>query len=541
MKWNRLIVLLWVLSISTLVAIPQIRVDAVLNSLTLEQKVGQMFMVTFYGYPPNEQARDLLNTWQPGAVALLPENLGTPLDITSLTNTIQQIVIDNGSVPMFIAVDQEGGMISHLEEGFTEFPAPSLWTATQDNALVYELGQAMAQEMLAVGINMNLAPVADLDTNPNNPIIGRRSWGSYPDLVAPMLTAWIQGAQDMGMLATAKHFPGHGDTSTDSHVTLPVITADIDRLRGVELVPFTSAIQVQVGAIMMAHIDFTELDDVENLPASLSPAIINGLLREEMGYSGIVMTDAMDMDAIDTVYSPIGRALRAIEAGNDWILLGANISPNAQAEAMQAVVDAVRAGTISEQRIDASVRRILIAKERFGVFDWQPLDPNTVDTRLNRMEHEALVSRLFVSGITLVKDDFGALPMPENTLFIYPATRPSLWQACQREDIQPLGVSGSPSDEEIAWATTAAQNASHVVVFTWNASTDPSQVALVNALPVEKTLVIALQDVRDIESFSQVGAYMVTYSPMLSANLAICDILLGNVSVKGTISTSLQR
>jgi beta-N-acetylhexosaminidase len=515
--------------------------ENILQTMTLQQKVGQMFMVTFFGFPINQDAQNLLVQWQPGAVALLPSNLGNPKQITQLTNSIQQTLLSANSIPAFIAVDQEGGLIAHLKDGFTEFPVPMLWTATNDTDLVYRVGQAMAQEMLAVGINMNLAPVTDVNTNPDNPIIGRRSFGAFPEQIAPIIGAWIRGSQDVGVMATAKHFPGHGDTSQDSHVTLPVINADMERLQRVELVPFVASMQADVGAIMMAHIYFSRLETEPNLPASLSDDVVTGLLREGMGYTGIIMTDAMDMDAIDTVYSPTERALKAITAGNDLILLGAHISPQAQADAMQAVLDAVQNGTLSESRIDSSVRRILTAKAKYGLLAWQPLDPANAETRLMREPHEALITELFAEGITLVYDNADLLPISAGTLFIYPASRPSLWTSCQANGLIPLGVSQSPTDEEIAWAQTSAARANKIVVFTLNADEDEQQRRLVSAFPPEKTILVALQSPYDIETISPTGAYIVTYSPMLIGNTAICDILLGKRLANGKISVRLDR
>lgn len=516
-------------------------VDAQLARMSLQQKVGQMLVVTFYGFPPNEAATQLLTTWQPGAVALLPENIGTPTEIATLTNRIQQTLLAAGGFPAFIGVDQEGGVIDHLKDGFTAFPAQSLWTATNDPSLIEQVGQAMAEEMLAVGINMDLAPVADVNTNPNNPIIGRRSFGAFPDQVAMAVSAWIRGAQAAGVLATAKHFPGHGDTSEDSHTMLPTISHDLARLEAVELVPFAASIREEVGAIMAGHLYLPALDPVPNRPASLSYPILTGLLREKMGYEGLIMTDAMDMDAIDTVYSPAERAIAAIEAGNDLILLGAHISPQAQADAMQAVLDAVTAGTLTEARIDASVRRILTAKQRFGLFQWQPVDALTAADRIDLVGHQALVERLFVEGITLAYDNFGALPLREGALLIYPASRPSLWNDCKPAGVTPLGVNQTPTDEQIAWARSEGQRATSIVVFTQNVDGDPQQVKLVQALPPEKTLVVALWDVRDLAAFPQVGAYMVTYSPALESTRALCDILTGNLPVRGVLSLELPR
>lgn len=519
-----------------------------LNAMTIEQKVAQLFVATFYGHPLNVPMRDFLRQWQVGAVVLLPSNLGTPQEIARLTNTLQETVIAQGGVPLFIGVDQEGGLIAHLKDGFTEFPVPQLLSASQDPELAFRVGVAIGSEMRTVGLNFNLAPVADLNTNRRNPIIGRRSFGSEPDEVAPMVAGMIRGLQSVGVLATAKHFPGHGDTSEDSHVTLPALPYSLAELSQRELVPFSASIQAGVGAVMVAHIWFSAIDTASPLPASLSSNVILGILRETMGYNGIVITDAMDMDAIDTVYSHSEMAIKAIEAGNDLILLGAHVSPETQSKTLQSLVDAVHAGRLSEARIDASVRRILSAKARFGVLDWQPLEIESARNRLEQLNHTGLVQELFAKGISLVYDEKGLLPLSGEVLFVYPATRPSLWQTCSAQSntiegvtLRGLGVSAVPTDEDIAWVKSSAQTAQKIVVFTLNAETTPQQRALVQGLPAEKTLVVALQSPYDIETFPAVGAYMVTYSPLLAGNSPLCQILLGEFAPQGLISVGLSR
>lgn len=512
--------------------------EAILAEMTLEQKVAQMFMVTFYGRPMNEPARKLITDWQPGAIALFPSNLGTPEQVAALTNDIQETLIAAGGIPAFIGVDQEGGVIAHLEDGFTTFPVPMLLTATGDPDLAYQMGAGMAAEMRAVGINMNFAPVADLNTNPQNPIIGRRSFGTDAQQVRPIIAAMVGGMQDNGVMATAKHFPGHGDTDTDSHVALPIVNYGMERLMTTELSPFLATIDADVGNIMVAHIWYPALEPQPNLPASLSYNIVTRLLREQMGYNGLTMTDAMDMDAIDTVYSPQEAALMAIQAGHDFIVLGAHIAPDVHARTMQAVVDAVRSGQVSEDRINTSVHRILTAKERFGVLAWQPATP--ADMPMLRAENEALIAEVFRRGITIVYDHHNLIPVSGTVAVIYPASQPSLWAECNRRDgLLPKGVAASPSNEDIAGAAWTARDADVVIVFTQNADTDAQQQALVAALPPEKTIVVALQSPYDIQTLPAVGAYLVTYSPLQPAYAAACGILFGDFAAQGQLSIHL--
>ena len=504
--------------------------------MSLKQKVAQMFMVSFFGTQLTDIERDFLRDVQPGAVVLFGKNVETPEQVTRLTNDYQKMILDGGGIPLFIAVDQEGGRIQHLQDGFTRFPLPMLWTATQDEELAYQVGSAMATEMLAVGVNMNLAPVADLNTNIDNPIIGRRSFGSEVEMVAPILTHFIRGLQDNGVMATVKHFPGHGDTSADSHIELPIIEHSRERLDVVELVPFASAIEADVDVAMVSHIWFTALED-EQIPASLSRNIVTGLLREEMGFDGIIMTDALDMDAIDTVYTAGGSAIQAILAGNDLVAIGAHVGTRTIEEAIDDVMDAVQGGRISESRIDASVARILKAKEKYGLFEWQPLDPFTVDDRLNLEEHNELITRLFEQGVTVVGEANDVIPLQGDVAIVYPATRPRILEECAGMDGEAryVGVSDAPTDEQISWAVSASVEADTVIVFTQNAITNARQQALVEALPQEKVIVVAIWDTSDMVVFPDVKGFVLGYSPMLRATAVICDILKGQLPANGRL------
>lgn len=513
----------------------EISIEARLSAMTLEQKAAQMFMVSFFGAHLAEIERDFLREVQPGAVVLFERNVESPPQVTALTNAYQQNIIASGGPPLLIAVDQEGGRVQRLKSGFTRFPAPMLWTASQNQRLAYEVGKAMATELGAVGINMNLAPVADLNTNINSPVIGRRSFGSETELVAPILTHFIRGLQDNGVVAAVKHFPGHGDTAVDSHLELPKVTHDRHRLAALELRPFIAAFDAGADAAMVAHIWLTAFDSAPR-PASLSDRIVSGLLRGELGYDGMIMTDALDMDAIDTVYSPGAASIQAILAGNDLIAIGAHVGPSRIKSAVDDVAAAVRAGWIAENRIDAAVRRILALKQKYGLLDWQPLDPAAVDARLNLEAHDELVSRLFEQGVTLV-DANGMIPLQGESLIVYPATRPKIPHECGQRapGLSYLGVSESPSDTEIAWVKTASDAADNVVVFTQNAVHNPRQRLLVNALPPSKTIIAALWEPSDMLVFPDAAAYVLGYSPMLRATAPICDVLLGKQPAQGRL------
>ncbi len=520
-------------------------IDTLLANMTLEQKVAQMFLASLYGEQLTEVGRAFLQQWQPGGVIVFEYNVpaeNAPASVTALINDFQQTTIDSGNLPLIIAADQEGGIIATFEAGFTAFPVPYLGAATQDSDLAYRYGQALAEELRAIGVNMDLAPVADLETNIYNPIIRRRAFGSDPQIVGAAVANVVRGMQDAGVMSVAKHFPGHGDSSQDSHTELPVVNLDRERLLNTELIPFQQAMNVDVSGVMVAHIWFPSLEPQENTPATLSYNIITGLLREEMGYEGLAITDAMDMDAIDLNYTPGESAVLAVQAGIDLIALGPHMGLEGQAQAIQSVIDAVRAGTISEARIDDSVRRILSAKQRYGILDWQPLDSSTTNERLNLDAHSQLIEELFAAGVTLAFDNTDLVPLSGNIAIIYPGTRSQIQRECSvySENVNWLSVSASPTADDIAAAQDVASRADVTVVFTNDAFYDSTQQSLVNALPPESTVVVALASPYDVMMFPNIGAYMLTYSPLPAGIPVVCGILFGSQPARGRLPVALS-
>jgi beta-N-acetylhexosaminidase len=523
------------------------RVDALLDSMTLTQQVSQLFMVSLWGEVLTLEGRAFLETYQPGGVSLFGYNTSSAAQITTLTNDIQTtITAQPGAAPAWIAIDQEGGTVSRLSGAaeFTSFPVSMTVAATNDPAYGYAIGAALAEELRAVGINMNLAPVADVETNPNNPVIYRRAFSSDATLTARMVAAEIAGMQANGVLATAKHFPGHGETDTDSHLTLPVVELDRARIDAVELVPFREAISANVGAIMAGHLVYPALDSTPDMPASLSPLVLDDLLRGELGYDGMIMTDALDMDAIDQRYTLSQAAVMTIQAGADLVTPGPHVSLRTQQAAIEAVIEAVENGTISRTRITDSARRILTLKAQYGVLDWTPLDPASAVQRINRDAHEALIADLFRAAVTVAYDQTDLIPFAAETrvALVYPATQPSIARTCEayHPDLWLVGVSTGPTDEERAWASSAAQWADAVIVMTSDAHLNRPMQALVNSLPPEKTVVVALRSPYDWTLFPDIAAYALTYSPLPAAYPAVCGGLFGAQPVTGVLPITLD-
>ena len=373
------------------------------SDLSLEQRVGQLFMAGFDGTEPTAAVRELIREYNLGGVIYFARNVDAPGQVASLSSTLQAVATATGAgSPLLIATDQEGGVVSRLDWG-TQLPSQMLLGAAGDPDLARGAGEAVGRELATVGINMNFAPVLDVNNNPDNPVIGVRSFGESPDLVGDLGVAMAEGMQSTGVLACGKHFPGHGDTSTDSHVDLPVVDHDTDRLERVEFAPFRQAIAAGIDAIMTTHVSFPAITDDETLPATVSPAVQTGLLRESFGYDGVVITDCLEMDAIAGGLGVPEGAVRAIEAGCDVVLV--SHTPERQRAAIEAVVEAVESGRIDEGRIDESVRRVQRVKRERGL-----ADSTTESWAAQAPASKLMATEVAERGVTLVRNDREVIP-----------------------------------------------------------------------------------------------------------------------------------
>src|SRR6266404_3461866 len=303
--------------------------DAILkNTMTLEQAVGQQFLVTFEGRetPPKQFLDVLQHHHVSGVVLFRHKNMGNLAELRELTRALQHAAAESGQPPLLIAADQEGGQLVAVDQT-TPFPGNMALGATGSDKLAYKVGRALGRELSAVGINVDFAPVCDVNSNPRNPVIGTRSFGEDPKLVARMSAALIRGLQSSGVAATAKHFPGHGDTSSDSHRGAPIVMHDAKRIRSVELVPFRAAVNSGVRLVMTAHIVMPALNGGSNeLPATLSQKILRDLLRRKMRFNGVIVSDALDMHAMEQGSGYVAEAMAAVAAGLDLLLFNHDLS-----------------------------------------------------------------------------------------------------------------------------------------------------------------------------------------------------------------------
>jgi len=340
--------------------------------MTLREQIGQLFMMGFMGTTVSKELASFMKAYTPGGVIFFRRNLESVQQIVDLTNGLQKL---SPASPLLIAIDQEGGRVSRLPAEFTIFPPCAQLGQCNSSELAYSAAATIAKELRAVGINMNMAPVLDVNSNPENPVIGDRAFGADPGLVAELGQATIGGLQDNMVVACGKHFPGHGDTSADSHKVLPVVDAGLQRLRDTEFPPFQHAIRFGVASLMTAHVLYRALDP--DAPATLSSAVIQRLLREEFRYDGVVFTDDLEMHAIID-HDGIGEAaVRSFVAGCDVLLICKD--QDRVQTAMQAMERAVRDGRITQERLQQSLVRVARLKSRYLL----PYKPVTIsDARL---------------------------------------------------------------------------------------------------------------------------------------------------------------
>ncbi len=388
-------------------------VETTLRKMSVDEKIGQLLFTTYHGsFAATDTAayRQVLhdvNDLHVGGFINITQ--GSPLGIVK-SQAYPTAVLNNqlqakSKLPLLVGADFERGTAMRLDEG-TSFPTAMALAAGGSPKDTYAMGKITALEARAVGIHWIYAPDADVNNNPGNPIINTRSFGEDPERVAQFVSEFVRGVQENGGLATAKHFPGHGDTAADSHIDLPVIRADRARLDQLELVPFRAAIAMQVESIMTGHLNVPALESDPNTPATLSHSILTDLLRQELGYQGLIVTDAMDMGGITVRYAPGEAAVRAVVAGADALLMPP--VPDAAFEALQA---AVKSGRISKERLDASVRRILQAKARLGLNKNKLVDVNAINQKFGSAAWQKEAQEISDRGVTLLRDTPHRLPL----------------------------------------------------------------------------------------------------------------------------------
>jgi beta-N-acetylhexosaminidase len=533
-----------------------------LSSLTLNQKVAQLVMIPFYGEAPNTRSRQyrrflrLVQESGVGGLILVNRTEGhgikraEPYALAAFLNRMQRLA----KIPLIVGGDFERGPSMRVD-GTTLFPHAMAFAAGGDPQATKYMGEITALDSRALGVHWIFFPVADVNSNPDNPIINIRSFGENPQQVSEHVRAFIQGSRadpKNRVLTTAKHFPGHGDTADDSHLKLPSVQSDKARLESVELVPFRAAIEEGVDAVMTAHIAVPALD-APDLPATLSPAIMTGLLRDELKFKGLIVTDALEMGGVAKGYSTGDAAVRALEAGADVLLM----PPDPEA-AIRAVVAAVRKGRISMKRIDESVARVLAAKQSVGLDRTKLVDVEAIADVINSPEAAARAQEITDRAVTLVKNEGNVLPLqnPKDACFFvlaegrYSNEGLAITQELrQRSATKIVALDPTLPDSELDAAAQNAASCDQIVVMAFaSVAAYRDNLALPGGFPklIENLIatghpvtLVSLGSPYLVRSFPKVSAYMTTYSPVATAEVAAVKALFGEIDIGGHLPVTI--
>jgi beta-N-acetylhexosaminidase len=545
---------------SPLTASQRAWVERTLASLSLRDRVGQMVMVWMLGdytNNPDSTYAQVIRWVERDHIGGISMSLGTPIEVAAKLNDLQR----RAPVPLVVAADLEpglgrleGGLFAHymLDAGSaTVFPTAMAIAATGRDEDAYDAARVIAREGRAAGIHINFAPVVDVNNNPSNPVINTRSFGEVPSRVAALSAAFVRGTQDGGELATAKHFPGHGDTDVDSHVGLPVVSATATRLDSVELVPFRAAIGAGTGLVMTAHIALPAIAGDSATPATLSHKIITSLLRDTLQFRGVAITDAMTMEGIGKGYTTEQSTVLAVKAGADILL-----KPSDATRAIDAVVAAVERGEISRGRIDSAARHVLELKARLGVSRGAVVSLERLRDVVGSPEHRAIAAGIARRAVTLLRDRDKLLPMPDTGRVLVVQYAPETEIKAGRAFMAALRgrrttfarVGPSTGKETLDSLSRAADQASTVIVAAYVRRVEgegrfaiPQAIASwIDALAARRRVIVtAFGNPYLIRQFPRVDTYLVTYGVNEDLERAAAQAILGRSPITGRVPVSL--
>ncbi|GGW36633.1 beta-N-acetylhexosaminidase [Streptomyces lucensis JCM 4490] len=548
------------------------RLRALISRMTLEEKVGQLFVMRVYGHSataPDQPdvdanlkeigvrtAAELIARYRVGGIIYFSwaHNTRDPHQIADLSNGIQKASLDQPrGLPVLIATDQEHGAVCRVGKPATLFPGAMAIGAGGSRADARALGRISGAELRAMGINQDYSPDADVNVNPANPVIGVRSFGADPEAVAGLVAAEVKGYQSSRVAATAKHFPGHGDTAVDSHYGFPVITHSRELWETLDAVPFRAAIRAGIDSVMTAHIQFPALDDSGD-PATLSHPILTGILRGELGYDGVVITDSLGMEGVRTKYGDDRVPVLALKAGVDQLL-----NPPSLDVAWHAVLKAVQEGELTEARLDESILRVLRLKARLGLLDRVYVSRSGVDRTVGTRAHLAAADRIAERTTTLLVNEDGLLPLDRRTeprvlvVGADPASPsgttgpPTGVLAAALTELgftaTALSTGTAPSAATVDKAVAAAGDADAVVVATYNVTAGSSQRTLVDRLLAtgRPIVAVAVRNPYDVAQLTSVKACLATYCWTDVELRAAARVIAGRVSPRGKLPVPVQR
>jgi beta-N-acetylhexosaminidase len=519
----------------------QITPDSIMKDMTLREKIAQMIITNSDGFNYDESSqefsrlRDLIVNKKVGGVIFFK---GMSLEQAKFTNRLQNL----SEIPLLISADYERGTSMRLVDG-SLFPNNMAIGAARNPQLAYKMGLLIAKECRAIGVHQNYSPVMDVNNNPDNPIINVRSFGEDPLLVSEMGDNMIKGLQEGGVIATAKHFPGHGDTDIDSHNDLPVIPYDMERLNKIELVPFKSAIQSGVGSVMIAHLSFPSLEKNPKVPASLSPAIVDGLLKNDLKFNGLIVTDALNMSGVTKNFSAGEIAVRCVKAGIDLILMDTD-----ERVAIDAIEESVKTGDIKEERIDESCRKILYNKIRLGLFSDKLVNENLVSVNVNTPEEKALSQKIADESITLVKDDFDINQSASVNIISVNTIKDSKSHEIFNKEFSEAFTEKNiifpqQNIQEITRETVIVPIFSKVLYKSGTAGIPQEYLSMINSLVQNnnKVIVISFGNPYLLKDFPEVSGYLCAYGDSETSIIAAVKVLKGIIPAKGKLPVTISE
>jgi len=482
-----------------------------LEEMSLREKIGQLLMI---GYQEEDfdGILEMIERYKIGNIILFTRNVKDANHLMNQNKILQKKAIETNGVPLFISIDQEGGMVTRIMKDATFFPGNMALGATENEINAYYVGQMMGQEMKALGVNLNLAPVLDVNNNAKNPVIGVRSYGDNPQVVAQFGKQFIMGLQSNGILATGKHFPGHGDTSVDSHLDLTSVIHDKKRLNEVELVPFKEAILTGIDAIMSAHVLFPAYEK-DHLPATLSRKVLTNLLRKDLGFRGLIVTDCMEMKAIDKYYTTEKAVVMAVDAGANLVCI--SHTRNRQIGAIEELIKAVEEKRLDERIIDEAVSKVLAYKEKINVDTTEFIQRETMSlcTKNHHLfaQHINDISLTLVSGKSFQPNGKILFVAPQpiaTTIADESLDQQSLLQAIAKEfkDWKTIELMINPSEENQNEILEACREVDQVVFCSYNASIYKAQHKLIEKIKeqAKKIHLIALRNPYDVTEFKDI-------------------------------------
>jgi beta-N-acetylhexosaminidase len=511
-----------------------------INKLTTQEKIGQLIVAGFHGTTVGPEIENLIREYKVGNILLFSRNIESAAQLFKLNQDLQKIAMETFGIPLYITIDQEGGMVTRIFEDGTFFPGAMTIAATNNVEYAYKIGDLMGKELIDLGINMDLAPVLDVNNNPKNPVIGVRSFSDDPDKVALFGNANIRGLQNH-VVATAKHFPGHGDTHVDSHLALPKVEKPLNELEKFEFKPFKAAINDGLHAIMSAHINFTHLTE-DGLPVTLSKRALTGLLREEMGFEGLIITDGIEMKAIHDNYGTIEATLKTVNAGANLVCICHDLPY--QIGASDRFNKALETGELTMDTLNERVARILTYKEKLTVDLTRTYED--VKENVESIESKAFARQVVEEAVTLIKGE--TFKQHGKTLVI--STNPQATSIADEDshnsklgrrireafaNFEVIETKVKPTEVEIADIVSKASAFDQIVYTSYNGNVYQTQIQLIDALSaLNKDLhVLALRNPYDLYYTKNIKNYVAFYEYTPNSIEAVVKYLKGQLKPQG--------